>query len=144
MLFRSKIEKYLRGVRFHKKKAQYIELARDFFTEKSKLKIKHRIGAKNAFEVREFLAGNVKGIGYKEASHFLRNIGLGSGLAILDRHILKNLERFGVIGGVPKSLAPRKYMEIESRMYGFSEKIGIPLGHLDLLFWSMETGKVFK
>jgi len=38
----------------------------------------------------EWLVKNLTGLGYKEAGHFLRNIGSGK-IAILDRHILRNL-----------------------------------------------------
>lgn len=92
---------------------------------------------------RDFLVRNIKGIGLKEASHFLRNIGY-KGLAILDRHILKNLYSLSVINSVPRGITPKKYFEIEKRFLDFSERIGIPMDELDLLFWSIETGKIFK
>ena len=95
--------------------------------------------------MREWLVENIKGYGYKEASHFLRNVGLGSDIAILDRHILKNLKRYGVIDKIPPSLGNRKiYMDIEEKMKHFSKKIKVPLEELDLLFWAQETGFVFK
>ena len=96
------------------------------------------------FSAREWLVKNIKGIGYKEAGHFLRNIGLGSDIAILDRHILKNLKRLGVISDIPKTLTRNKYIEIENKLRGFSRKVSIPMDHLDLLFWAREAGKIFK
>ena len=72
----------------------------------------------------------VTGLGLKEASHFLRNIGRGEDLAILDRHILRNLLRHRVIGRMPKSLTPKRYLVIEERMEAFSEAVGISLGAL--------------
>ena len=72
--------------------------------------------------LREWLVENIKGIGYKEACHFLRNIGLGSQLAILDRHILKNLELYQVIEKIPVSISKKKYIEIEKQMILFSKK----------------------
>ena len=95
-------------------------------------------------EKRDFIVENIKGIGYKEGSHFLRNIGLGFELSILDRHILKNLKKYKIIEEIPKTLTKSKYFEIENRMQKFSNKINIPMPHLDLLFWYMETGEVFK
>jgi len=92
---------------------------------------------------REWLVENVKGYGFKEASHFLRNIGYRE-LAILDRHILKYLVEFGVIEKVPKSLTKKNYMEIEEKFKQFSGRVGIPMDELDLLFWSLETGEIFK
>ena len=93
---------------------------------------------------REWLVKNIKGLGMKEASHFLRNIGKGEELAILDRHILKNLVRLEVIDNIPNTLSKKKYLDIENKMKDFSKKIDIPLAHLDLLLWSLETGEIFK
>ena len=94
--------------------------------------------------MRQKLVNGIKGIGYKEASHFLRNIGLGKDIAILDRHILKNLKRYGVISRVPLSIPAKSYLNIEERARAFASMIGISLGELDLLFWSRETGEIFK
>ncbi|MBI4175854.1 MAG: DNA lyase, partial [Candidatus Aenigmarchaeota archaeon] len=78
-----------------------------------------------------------------EASHFLRNVGF-TDLAILDRHIMRNLVRYNAIKEVPKSLTRKKYYYIENRMKSFCARVGIPMDELDLLFWSEETGEVFK
>jgi len=142
---RETVAKNLWGVRFKNNKAGYILNAKNLFLKNGTIEIKSKInGFKNAFEAREWLVKNVKGIGYKEASHFLRNIGLGENLAILDRHILKNLKVYGVIDEIPRSLSRKKYIEIEDKMKDFSRNTNIPLSHLDLLFWSRETGKIFK
>lgn len=76
-------------------------------------------------------------------SHFLRNIGKRD-LAILDRHILKNLKNLKAIDELPKALTKKKYLEIEGKFKAFSNKIKIPIDELDLLFWSQETGEIFK
>ncbi len=137
--------KHLKGVRFKENKARYIVMARELFSNGGALRIKSRISSFNSpFESREWLVNNVKGMGYKEASHFLRNIGFGKDLAILDRHILKNLKIYGVIEDIPKSLTRRRYMLIEERMRQFSKRISIPMAHLDLLLWYKEAGEVFK
>jgi N-glycosylase/DNA lyase len=94
--------------------------------------------------MREWLAETVRGMGYKEASHFLRNIGQGSEIAILDRHILRNLIRLGIIEGIPEGLVRKQYLQIEDRMRILARKIGIPLHHLDLVLWYRETGEIFK
>jgi N-glycosylase/DNA lyase len=132
-------------VRFHNKKAQFIVGARRLFNKKGSLDVKSRILAEDIIATRDWLVDNIKGIGYKEASHFLRNIGLGADIAILDRHILKNLKRHGVIKAIPDSVGSRKvYVEIEDKMRRFSRAVGIPLDELDLLFWSLQTGFIFK
>jgi N-glycosylase/DNA lyase len=142
---KNEIKKELKNVRFKNKKAAYIVEARKFFLKDGKLSIKTVINSfKNPFDLREYIVKKIKGIGYKEASHFLRNIGLGENLAILDRHILKNLKNYGLIKEIPRTLTKRKYLEIEKKYIEFSEKLNIRADELDLLLWAKETGYVFK
>ena len=132
------IRRILKGrSRFHNKKAEYIVNARRLFD-------KEILGKDDAKEIRNDLVKTIKGIGYKEASHFLRNIGLGKDVAILDRHILKNLKIYGIINEIPSSLTPKMYLDIEGKARRFSKRVRIPLEELDLLFWSKETGDIFK
>jgi len=139
------IKPYLNCVRFGNNKAKYIADARDFFSDNNKIKIKEKLNEfNNMFGMRTFLVKNVKGYGMKEASHFLRNIGFYEDIAILDRHVLKNLVKHGAIKEIPKTITPKKYIEIENQMRSFAANINIPLSHLDLLFWSEETGEIFK
>lgn len=49
-----------------------------------------------------------------------------------------------MIKDIPKTMTKAKYLDIEEKMREFSKKISIPLDHLDLLFWYMEAGEVFK
>lgn len=94
-------------------------------------------------EMRLWCVRNVKGLGWKEASHFLRNIGHRD-LAILDRHILRNLRRHRIIRAIPASLTPARYRAIEQKFRHFADRVGIPMDELDLLFWSRETGEILK
>jgi N-glycosylase/DNA lyase len=139
------IKQKLRCVRFHNRKALYLAEARSLFISKGDISIKPLLaGFGNALECREWLVKNIRGLGYKEASHFLRNIGMGENIAILDRHILRNLKFLGVIEEIPGSISRAKYLQIEKKMSGFAGKTGIPLAHLDLLLWFRETGEIFK
>lgn len=141
---KSQIRAKLKGVRFPNNKASYIVATRKFLQSSNKLKIKNRIDADDVFKTRDWLVKNIKGLGYKEASHFLRNIGLGQNIAILDRHILQDLKKYRVIEGIPKSWSKKRYIEIEDKFRNFSYKVNIPMQELDLLFWSHETGFIFK
>jgi len=136
------IKPFLKGVRFYNKKAEYIIKARDFFKKNGIIRIKDKINKEDIKKTREYLIKNIKGIGYKEASHFLRNIGFFD-FAILDRHILDILKKLNVIK-INGSLSKKKYLEIEEKFREFSNKIKIPMAHLDLLFWSIKTNKIFK
>ena len=139
------IARRLRGVvRFHNNKASYLVEARKTFIKKSKLSIKKKLISDEPLVTREWLVKNIKGLGFKEASHFLRNIGLGKGLAILDTHILKSLKKYNLIDKVPESISPKQYLNMEYKMREFSNKVYIPLDELDLLFWSNQTGYIFK
>ncbi|MDP2209227.1 MAG: N-glycosylase/DNA lyase [Bacteroidota bacterium] len=126
-------------IRFHNNKSKYLL---EFKKQYPLIELQLRNG-NSSIDLREWLVTNVKGLGYKEASHFLRNIGHRN-LAILDRHILKNLVRVGVLNDLPKSLSKNNYLNIEEQFKKFSKKINIPMDELDLLFWSMETGEILK
>ena len=127
-------------IRFHKTKAKLLVAMKSQYND-----ILEKISnGEPIFEKRKWLAENVKGMGYKEATHFLRNVGLNEGLAILDRHILKNLKKHGAIRSLPKTLTKKKYLAYERRFQKFAENIGIPIDELDLLFWSNETGEILK
>ncbi|HQP91402.1 MAG TPA: N-glycosylase/DNA lyase [Candidatus Omnitrophota bacterium] len=141
---RKELWPYLKFARFYDQKASRLIAARETFKGKNGIAIKKKVFCGDPKTVRLWLVNNVKGLGYKEASHFLRNIGKGEELAILDRHILKRLKNYRVIKEVPVSLTARRYLEIEAEMKKFSGKLGIPLSHLDLLFFSRATGKPVK
>ncbi len=140
------IARFLRHrTRFHNHKAVYIVRARECFFPKGGSLLRATLDRfPNPKEARAWLVAEVDGLGFKEASHFLRNIGRGESLAILDRHILRNLLRHRVIGRMPKSLTPKRYQAIEARMEEFAGEVGISLGALDLLWWSRQTGEIFK
>jgi N-glycosylase/DNA lyase len=133
------------GVRFPENKARWIvEARKKFFSSPSSLRARLSERSHDPRGLRDWLQQEVLGLGMKEASHYVRNIGLGEDLAILDRHILNNLLRLGVIELIPKSLSKVRYLEIEERMREFCRRVGIPMGHMDLLLWARQTGFIFK
>ncbi|MFH1791005.1 MAG: N-glycosylase/DNA lyase [Candidatus Omnitrophota bacterium] len=134
----------LSAVRFPNNKTAYIIAARRLFKKAGVISVRGRIDRHDVPKTREWLVRNVKGIGYKEASHFLRNIGLGRDLAILDVHILRNLVKHRVLRSRPNTIGRKMYLEIEGLMRKFAGKNGIPLDALDLVFWSIGTGYIFK
>jgi N-glycosylase/DNA lyase len=148
LLFRGEpdqIKRNLHCVRFHNKKAVYLVNARNLFMRDRILSVKKVLGTfSDPLACRDWLVQNIKGFGYKEASHFLRNIGLGNKIAILDRHILRNLKELDIIREIPDSLSRTRYLHIERAMQDFAKKVRIPLSHLDLLLWYKETGEIFK
>lgn len=132
-------------VRFKNNKTNYILEAREKFYGSDKIQIKSILKMnQDVFNMREWLVKNIKGYGFKEASHYLRNIGLGSDIAILDRHILKNMILLGLIEDLPKGINRADYYFYEKKLSKFSEIINIPLNHLDFVLWYKEAGEVFK
>ncbi|MEW6570321.1 MAG: N-glycosylase/DNA lyase [Nitrospirota bacterium] len=139
------ISKRLYGVRFHNKKGEYLVRARELFSHNGHIAIKSFLSRfRDIYSCRDWMVENIKGLGYKEASHFLRNIGFGEKIAILDRHILRNLKRLKVIEKIPESLSKAKYLDMEKKMGNLARNLHIPLSHLDLLLWFKETGEIFK
>ena len=125
--------------RFHNNKTRYVLEGKDAWNN-----IKQRLTDNNTKELRNWLADNVKGYGLKEASHFLRNIGKSNNkIAILDRHILRNLVAFKVIEET-KIKNKKDYLEKEQKYLDFANKLGIQADALDLFFWSQENGEIFK
>lgn len=139
-----KYHPYMKGVRFHKTKSKRLIEARAFFSQNDRLQIRSYLLENAPSQTRDRLVADIKGLGMKEASHFLRNIGLGKELAILDRHILRQLERFGVIKEIPANLSKARYLEIEERMSDFASEIAIPLAALDFVFWHDVKEEIFK
>ncbi|MBN2152309.1 MAG: N-glycosylase/DNA lyase [Candidatus Lokiarchaeota archaeon] len=92
--------------------------------------------------LREWLVKNVFGFGYKESSHFMRNVGYEN-VAIIDFHIVDLLSAHGLVQK-QKGLGKRKYLEIEGVLRGIAGKAGLSLGALDLVLWFIETGKILK
>ena len=140
------IVEYLNIVRFKNNKAKYLVALREQMqNEKGEIVTKDFFNSiADVKDKREWIVKNIKGMAYKEAGHFLRNVGFGKEIAILDRHILKNLVKLEVIEDVPKSLSPKLYLEIEEKMKAYCKFISIPMDSLDLLLWYKEAGEIFK
>jgi N-glycosylase/DNA lyase len=123
--------------RFHTKRAGYICEAR-----KKKEELLNILITKEQREIRNWIAENIKGLGMKESSHFLRNIGFKD-VAIIDFHILDLLEKENLIKK-PKKLDKETYLKLEQVLEKLAKKVNLNLSELDLYLWYIETGKVLK
>lgn len=126
-------------VRFHRVKAVRLLRAReqrDAIDQLLSLGLSPR-------EERDKLRALVCGLGMKEASHALRNIGR-CGLAILDRHILRALCDCGMLSEMPRSISDRRYRELESLFLSLADQLQESPDILDLYLWARATGSVFK
>ena len=132
--------------RFPNARPAYVVTTRDYLQSSFSMRLRERLNSfRDPFERRDWLATEprIKGLGYKEASHYLRNVGF-KGYSILDKHIVRCLAELGVIDS-PKPPANRqRYLETESRMRQFAAATGIDFDELDLVLWSMKTGEILK
>lgn len=155
LLFKGNAEKIAKvlskHVRFHNMKANHIVIARELYYYKGTFLLRGRIDESDRegrmVELRNELAKEIKGFGFKEASHFLRNIGFGHSLSILDRHIMRVMDRLGILpkGMTPKtSLTKKNYLECEKNLVDYSHKVNIPMEYLDFVFWYDATDDIFK
>jgi N-glycosylase/DNA lyase len=126
------------GHRFPNTRADYIHESRRHLPSMTKILKEHP----DERLLRAWIVKNVKGLGLKEASHFLRNIGYRN-LAIIDFHIIDLLVNEKLIEK-PKAITPKRYLEIESVLEDIGRKAGLDLAELDLYLWYMETGKILK
>lgn len=127
------------GYRFYRIRADYIVSAREYSDE-----LKNIINDfTDSYKARDWLVENVKGLGYKESSHFMRNVGF-SNLMILDRHILRTAREGGIIDSIPSNLNRKRYLDIESKIDLLADKVSLSLAEIDLYLWYIATGKILK
>jgi N-glycosylase/DNA lyase len=126
------------GYRYPNLRSEYIIYNRKFLPDLKKV-----LKTFKGHALRDWFAENIKGISYKEASHFLRNIGYNE-YAIIDFHIVDVLIKYGYLKEKPKSLNRQKYLEIENILEEISKKASLSQGELDFYLWYLETGTVLK
>ncbi len=137
----------LSGVhRYPNARARYIVASRTFLREHCGLRLRKKLNSFDCgLERRDWLVREkgIKGLGYKEASHYLRNIGF-SGYAILDKHVLNCLAELKIIDEPKPPNTRSRYLMIEDRMKSLSCETGIDFDELDLVLWSMKTDIILK
>lgn len=141
------LAKALSGVhRYPNARSKYIEHSRNFLKEHCDLKIRAKLESFDCgLERRDWLVKEkgIKGLGYKEASHFLRNVGF-NGYAILDKHVLKCLEELKLIDDAKPPNTRSKYLSVEDKLKSLTDLLEIDFDEMDLVLWSMKTGEILK
>jgi len=137
----------LSGVhRYPNARARYIVASRDFLREHCDLRLRKKLRsfdcrlARRDWLVRE---KGIKGLGYKEASHYLRNVGF-KGYAILDKHVLNCLVDLKIIDDPKPPNTRARYLKVEEKLGKLTEMTQIDFDELDLVLWSMKTGVILK
>jgi N-glycosylase/DNA lyase len=124
----------------------YVVATREYLRQSFAMGLRDRLKSlRDPLERRDWLAREprIKGLGYKEASHFLRNIGF-KGYGILDKHILRCLTELDIIDSPKPPTTRGRYLEVEARMRQFADEVQIDFDELDLVLWSMKTGEILK
>ena len=135
-----------RAHRYPAARPGYIVVTRDYLREDCGMRLRERLlSFTDPLERRDWLARErrIKGLGYKEASHFLRNIGF-SGYAILDKHILRSLCELGVTDSAQPPATRARYLKTEEQLRAFARDVQVDFDELDLVLWSMKTGEILK
>lgn len=124
----------LRKYRYPKKRSQEIAKAAKIIYSKSSIKelLDKPI---SEVEARNFLAKNIPGLGIKESSHFLRNIGYSNSLAIIDVHVLNFLKQNRFVTWDNSSLTTKKYCKLEIILQNLAEFHNLDLAIFDLAIW---------
>ena len=90
----------------------------------------------NEKDVRSKIVSFAVGVGPKQASLFLRNIGYAKNLAILDTHILKYMSVVGLLPQIIQSVSSlRKYEVIEQLLCSYSKRFQTSLAYIDTAIW---------
>ena len=132
--------------RFPNERGSHVYRTREYLRSHCGLKMRELLdGFGSSEERRDFfaLSPDVRGLWFKESSHFLRNVGY-RGYAILDKHILARLAEFGVIDSPKPASTRAQYVGLEARMKSFAESVEIDFDELDLLLWYTKTGEILK
>ena len=138
------LESRLKGIHKYPEKAYYIVHTREYLKKEYGFHLRALVDSfDDPQERRDFFALNrdIKGLGFTQASHFLRNIGF-SGYAILDKNVVKSLYDLGLIDSAKPPSTGKKYKEIEIRMKSLAVELGTGIDELDMLLWSVKTGKI--
>jgi N-glycosylase/DNA lyase len=122
--------------RYPKTKANYIRrTGESIYSTSSSIK-GILASCKDEYIARVKIISIAVGIGPKQASLFLRNIGYAENLAILDSHILKYMVVIGLIPQIFKAVSYlSKYKEIEEILNNYATKFKENLACLDTAIW---------
>ena len=137
----------LSGVhRYPNARARYVVASREFLREHCDLRLRKKLRSFDCpLERRDWLVSEkgIKGLGYKEASHYLRNIGF-KGYAILDKHVLNCLTELKIIDDPKPPNTRSRYLMVEDKLKQLTFMTRIDFDELDLVLWSMKTGVILK
>jgi N-glycosylase/DNA lyase len=96
---------------------------------------------------RGWFVTNAKGLGPKQASMFLRNVGASYDLAVLDRHLINYMMMMGLTADPKPTRSMADYRRDEIVLRDHAASFGLPVGFLDWAVWivmRVANAKVLK
>ncbi|MDD5650017.1 MAG: hypothetical protein PHF86_06340 [Candidatus Nanoarchaeia archaeon] len=129
-IHREALLKIISTIRFKNRKVDYLLAAKYKFEEFYKKLSPLLESERDTRAIRSFVVGEIKGIGLKAASHFLRNLGIED-LAIVDTHILQHLCVTG---------KKFDYFSIEDEVRARAISQGVSVAVYDALVWGQRSG----
>jgi N-glycosylase/DNA lyase len=127
-------------LRFHNRKIEHICASWERFQSNSLELLDPERHFTCESDARDFVMSEFSGLGPKQASMFLRNIGYGNSLAVIDSHVAWTVE---VVFGIPDGNKNwKKYLETEQALRYFADGIDLTVAALDVILWS--ASRAFK
>lgn len=89
-------------------------------------------------KIRRYIVENVPGLGLKQSSMLLRDMGYDNKLAVLDRHILNYMYCVGLLDVCPRSIqSVCKYENFEEYFCLYAHAKSVCIKQLDVSIWSV-------
>jgi len=124
----------VKEVRFYNNKSKWLIFAKNRYNSVLDI-ISNKNYPDNQWR-RMLLVRAILGLGFKTASHFLRNQGIID-LAIIDTHVLKFLD-------APKPMSQQSYERIERYFGEVANKFSLSIAQLDALVWKQYSNTPWK
>lgn len=125
-----------RKYRFPKTKARQIASTWRRINESGKTLEQIVYSGETPHTIRDHLLCMVSGFGPKQASMFLRDCGVASDLAIIDRHVIKYMETLHLIcKSDAEKFTASLYRKVERAFAEYADFLGYSVGCVDRAIW---------
>jgi N-glycosylase/DNA lyase len=134
----------LRKYRFPNVRASHlVECAKRIY--RGKIGLKNLLRSFDSDELlRDYIVEMFPGMGLKESSHFIRNIGYSSNLAIIDVHLVSFLKELKLLPNDNISITPKNYFYLEKIIRQISKDLKLNLAILDNAIWHYIRGSYIE
>ena len=130
------VDKRLRSYRFPASRARQLALTRLAVTCEAGTIERLAFDGRDVLETRAWLVRHAPGLGPKQSSMFLRNIGASYDLAVLDRHVIDYMSALGIYDGAKRFISDLPaYRRHETVLRTYATRRGFPVGLLDWAIW---------